>query len=186
MTVLVAASDKAELESFGEHYECVVTGVGPVLAAASVSAAIARIHPDIVVSTGTAGSCGALAVGEIVSFGSAVFPDADLTAYGLEKGTTLLDGRKRLSSLPLDPSSSLVLVTSSAFASAPSVYGDACDMEAYGVAAAAFLHSVPCLAVKAITDVAGEPVGMKDYLRLRRSLVSRLQEHVEKALRTFF
>ena len=58
LRILVAASDKAELASFGDGYIKVVTGVGPVLAAAAVAAAAAVHHPDVIVSTGTAGSMG--------------------------------------------------------------------------------------------------------------------------------
>ena len=186
MRILVAASDSAELRGFGDGFLKVVTGVGPVLAAASVALAISKEHPDAVVSVGSAGSSGSLSIGDIVSFGSVIFPDADLTAYGMERGATLLPGHRKLSSLPLDPSSSLVLATSSSFASVPAAGADASDMEGYGVAVAAFLSGIPCFAVKAITDIAGEKLPMKEYLSIMRNLVMKLPGKVEEIIGSSF
>ena len=186
MRILIAASDKAELSAFPDSYGRVITGVGPVLAAANTSLAISSFRPDVVISVGTAGSAGSLAVGDIVSFGSVVFPDADLTAYGLKRGTTLLPDHRKLSSISLDPSSHYVLSSSSAFASASAAGVDAFDMEGYGVAVAALCGSVPCLAVKAITDTAGVRTEMKDYLKLRRSLVQMLPTKVSEVIGALF
>ena len=183
MRILVAASDKAELASFGDGYIKVVTGVGPVLAAAAVAAAAAVHHPDIIVSTGTAGSMGSIAIGDIVSFGSVISPDADLSAYGLKRGITLLPDHRKLSSISLDRSSRYVLSSSSALASEPVDGVDAFDMEGYGVAVAAFCASVPCLAVKAITDIVGIRTEMNDYLSLRRSLVQMLPSKVSETIK---
>ena len=182
MRILVAASDKAELASFGDGYIKVVTGVGPVLAAAAVAAAAAVHHPDVIVSTGTAGSMGSLAVGDIVSFGSVISLDSDLTAYGLKRGETLLANHRRVSSFSLDPHSSLILSSSSSFATVRGDHADSADMEAYGVAAAAFLSGFPCLAVKAITDIVGEKPEMREYLALRKRLVGSLAQKVDEII----
>lgn len=186
MRILIAASDKAELSAFPDGYDKVVTGIGPVLAAANTSKAISSCHPDLVVSVGTAGSAGTLAVGDIVSFGSVVFPDADLTAYGLKRGVTLLPDHRKLSSISLDPSSRYVLSSSSALALSPSDGVDAFDMECYGVAVAAICSSIPCLAVKAITDIVGVRTEMKDYLDLRRSLVRLIPSKVSDTIKALF
>ncbi len=182
MKVLVVASAKAELKAFGDEYIKLVTGIGPVLAAAATASAIERYSPDVVVSVGTAGSVGKLSVGEIVSFGSVIFPDLDLTSYGLAKGETLLSGGKRLGAIPLDPDSSYVLSTSSSFASVPNAYSDASDMEGYGVALAAYLRNIPVFAVKAITDIIGNRVGLAEYTSIRKGVIPLLPQRVESVL----
>ena len=186
MKMLIAASDKAELAAFSDEYAKVITGIGPVLAAANVAAAISSSRPDVIVSVGTAGSSGTLGVGDIISFGSVIFPDADLSSYGLEKGATLLPDHRKLSSISLDPSSDYVLASSSSFASSPIDGADGFDMEGYGVAAASFCAGVPCLAVKAITDIVGKRMEMKEYLRLRRSLVPMIPEKVSEVIAAIF
>ena len=183
MRILIAASDRAELSAFPDSYDKVITGIGPVLAAANTAMAIASCHPDVVVSVGTAGSAGSLAIGDIVSFGSVISPDADLSAYGLKRGITLLPDHRKLSSISLDRSSRYVLSSSSALASEAVDGVDAFDMEGYGVAVAAFCASVPCLAVKAITDIVGIRTEMNDYLSLRRSLVQMLPSKVSETIK---
>lgn len=185
MRILAVASDKAELTAFDpERYIRIVCGIGPVLAAAVSASAIAAHSPDAVVSVGSAGSFGSLAVGECVSFGSVVMPDQDLTAFRLGRGRTLLPSKATIGELRLDRSSDLILSTSSAFASGPPIIpAHAADMEAYGVAAAAYLAGVPCFAVKVITDIVGSPIRLSDYGFTLRSLRSLLPERVEEVLK---
>ncbi|MBO8436859.1 MAG: hypothetical protein IAA97_07775 [Spirochaetes bacterium] len=185
MKVLVAASSAKELSSFPLSYRRVVTGVGPVLAAAMTAKAISEEKPDAVFSVGSAGSMGELSVGACISFGSVIFPDLDLTLYGFERGETLLPEGKRIGKIQLDKNSSRVLMTSSAFSSSPVDFADAADMEAYGVALASSLYSVPCFACKVITDVVGVHITLKEYGLQLRSLLSKLPEKVEEVLHSF-
>ena len=182
MRILIAASDKAELAAFDDGYIKIVTGVGPVLAAATVAAAIERFHPDAAISVGTAGSFGSLSIGDVVSFGSVIYRDSDLSAYGLRRGETLSADRRIISSIAMDPSSSLVLATSSAFAECGVAGADGADMEAYGVAVAAVNAGIPCFAVKAITDIVGRKIGMKEYAALRRHVVRLLPSKVAEVI----
>ena len=55
-------------------------------------------------------------------------------------------------------------------------------MEAYGVAAAAFLSGFPCLAVKVITDMIGEKPELKGYSGILRNLRAKLPEKVLEAV----
>ncbi len=181
MSVLIVASDKAELKAFGDEFIKVVSGVGPVLSASFTSSAIERFHPSAVVSVGSAGSFGRLMIGDVVSFGSVIYRDADLTHYGLKPGETLTGNQKRLSAIQLDSSSAYVLSTSASFASAAGE-GDAADMEAYGVAAAAYMHGIPCFAVKAITDIVGKSVDMREYTLLRSRLMPLIVSKVKEIL----
>ena len=154
-----------------------------MLAAAAAASAIAMHSPDAVVSVGSAGSFGGLAVGDCVSFGSVVMPDQDLTAFHLGRGRTLLPSRATVGELRLDRSSDLILSTSSSFASGPPVIpAHAADMEAYGVAYSAYLASIPCLAVKAITDIVGEKPALGDYRKKLKEIRGALPEKVLEAV----
>ncbi len=176
---LVIASDKAELASFHDDFIKVVCGVGPILAAASAASAIAQYRPDAVFSVGSAGSLGVLRIGDCVSFGSVITPDHDLTAFRMKRGSTLLPSRATLHGITLDRSSSYVLSSSGTFASScPPLEADAADMEAYGIAVAAMTASIPCFAVKVITDVVGEKVSLPEYGYTLRSLRALLPERV--------
>ena len=185
MKVLIIASDRSELSAFSDGFVRIVSGVGPFLAAASAAAAIAEHHPDAVFSVGSAGSYGSLSVGECVSFGSVATPDQDLSAFHLRKGSTLLPSRATIGSIDLDRSSSLRLLTSGTFASAPceDMEADAADMEAYGVALSAFIAHIPCFAVKIITDIVGDGTRLSEYGFRLRDLRERMPAVVEEALR---
>ena len=185
MKVLVVASSKTELSYFSGSYSKAVSGVGPVLAAAVTASAINEVKPDVVFSVGSAGSMGKLGIGECLSFGSVIMPDMDLTAYGLERGVTLLPAGKKMGRIMLDSNSDSILSTSSSFAAEPMPGADAADMEAYGVAVAASLSSIPCYAVKVITDIVGKHVSLKEYGTTLRSLLFKLPAKVEEVLQSF-
>ena len=183
MKVLVAASDKAELKAFSDRYIKVASGVGPFLSASVTSYAIAEHKPDVVFSVGSAGSFGSLPVGACISFGRVITPDQDLTCYHLSPGATLLPDGKTLREIVLDRNSGYVLSTSGAFATVPRE-GDAADMEGYGVALSAFLHSIPVFAVKVITDIVGSHVSLPEYGYTLRSLREKLPKKVEEIVKS--
>ena len=76
--ILVVASDKAEIKGLGGDFLTLVSGVGPIFAAARASGEIARTGAEVVVSVGTCGSMGRIKRGEVVSFSTVVTPDQDL------------------------------------------------------------------------------------------------------------
>ena len=182
MRILVVVSDKAEGAVFDDRFIKVVSGVGPVFAAAAAASAINRFKPDAVVSAGSAGSLGKLSIGECVSFGSVVYADMDLSAYHLRPGTSLAPDRRTFSSIRLASSSEHILATSASFASSEERYlpfnASAADMEAYGVAYSAYLESIPCLAVKAITDIVGEKPEIGEYRKKLKEIRAKLPEMV--------
>lgn len=186
MKILVVVSDRAELAAFDDRFIGVVSGIGPVFAAAASAAAIAEYLPDVVVSAGSAGSLGPLEMGDCVSFGSVVYADMDLSAYHLLPGTSLAPDRRTFSSIRLASSSDHILASSAAFASDKSRYlpfhASAADMEAYGVAYSAYLASIPCIAVKAITDIVGEKPMLGDYRKRLKEIRGALPEKVLEAV----
>lgn len=182
MKILVVVSDKAELSAFDDRFIGIVSGVGPVFAAAATASAIAEYRPDAVVSAGSAGSLGDLRIGDCISFGSVVYADMDLSAYHLRIGTSLTPDRRTFSSIKLASPSDHILATSASFASSRERYlpfgASAADMEAYGVAYSAYAESIPCLAVKAITDIVGERTPLSDYRKTLKEIRSKLPEVV--------
>ena len=183
MKVLLVASDKAELKPFGDECIKIVSGVGPILAAAAAAYAIAEYKPDVVFSVGSAGSMGKLKIGDVASFAKVITPDSDLSAFHLSPGSTLLPSRASLSAIALDGSSSLVLSSSGRFASERSSLSDAADMEAYGVALSAYLRKIPCYAVKLITDIVGEKITLGDYGYNLRTMREAMAAKVDGILR---
>ena len=186
MKVLVLASSKAEAKTL-DIYITVITGTGLVQAAAAASYAIAEHKPDVIVSAGSAGSFGRFQIGDIVSFGSVICPDNDLTRFGLAKGTALRADGKKLSILPLSGNTDYILSSSSSFESGQNrlignIRPDASDMEAYGAAYAAFLKGIPCFAIKMITDIIGEDLRLPDYTSRLCEMRDRLPGVIEENL----
>ena len=161
MKILVVVSDRAELAAFDDRFIKTVSGIGPVFAAAAAADSIIRYRPDVVVSAGSAGSLGKLDIGDCVSFGSVVYADIDLSAYHLRVGTSLTPDRRTFSSIRMASSSEHILATSAAFASSRERYS-----------------SIPCLAVKAITDIVGEKTDLGDYRKRLKEIRAKLPEMV--------
>ncbi len=168
--VLVVASDSNELKGLDERWERCITGVGPVMAAVQTALAIERYKPDVVVSTGSAGSLGSFRKGDVVSFSSVVTPDQDLTSFRVALGSTIGPDRATVGELfTLDRESGYVLYSSGKFSSdiLPShrtLKADAADMEAYGAALAARYTGVGFYIVKLITDIVGDRSDVGDVL----------------------
>ena len=165
----------------------IVTGTGPVQAAVAASYAIAEYKPDVVISAGSAGSFGRFGIGDIISFSSVISPDNDLTRFHLPKGAVLRPDRSTAAALSLRGTSGYILSSSAAFESGANrkigdVMPDAADMEAYGVAMACSFSSIPCFAIKMITDIIGENLRIGDYSSRLRAMRSALPEIIEKEL----
>ncbi|MGN1164161.1 MAG: hypothetical protein ACI4S4_05050, partial [Candidatus Ornithospirochaeta sp.] len=141
--ILIVASDKSELRGFGDEYCRVVSGVGPIMSAAAAASEIEKSGAEAVFSVGTCGSTGRIGRGSVVSFGSVVCPDQNLSAMHLKKGTTIDWTRATLGEIyTSDRTSNLVLLTSGTFSSSITedfvlLKADCADMEAYGVGIAA-------------------------------------------------
>ena len=188
MKVLIIASDKGELKGLSDEYIKVVSGVGPVMAAVAASREIERVKPDCVISLGSAGAISRhLKAGEAYSFAKVVCPDQNLTTMHLPLGVTIDKKRSTVGELETaDRASRLILSTSGAFSSEitdahKTLYADASDMEAYGVALAARESGIPFFAIKLITDYVGDKSTIGDIsfnLREGRAKLSSLLEEV--------
>ena len=187
--VLLVASDKSELKGSDDSYFKCISGVGPIMAAAASSLAIKETGAEIVISVGSAGSTGRLKKGEVVSFSSVFSLDQDLSSFHLPLGATLGRDRNTVGELrSRDFSSPFSLLTSASFAHTltdrmTSFRCDAVDMEAYGVAIAASLHSIPFYCVKIISDIIGDNSRIGDVSYSVREARTRLWEKVNSLLK---
>lgn len=167
--ILIACAVGKELEFFRPrpHVELLVTGIGPVEAAAAVSRALAQSSYDYVVNAGIAG-----AFDESAAVGDAVVVSDDFLQLDLETGTALAlpDGLRIIDRA----SSDLVLVDRLVELGFPSVRGitvprvtatDATaaklaalgagveSMEGFAVLRAAEIAGVPAVEVRGISNV---------------------------------
>ena len=160
--ILVVASDKAEIKGLGSDFLTLVSGVGPIMAAARTSGEIIKTKADVVISVGTCGSLGRIKKGEVVSFSKVVTPDQDLSSMHLSLGATIDWNRSTIKELTTaDRLSGLTLLSSGTFTSSyrdvfSSFSPDCVDMEAYGVGVAALSLGIPFYAIKLVSDIVGD------------------------------
>ena len=160
--ILVVASDKAEIKGLGNDFLTLVSGVGPIMAAARTSGEIIKTKADVVISVGTCGSLGRIKKGEVVSFSKVVTPDQDLSSMHLSLGATIDWNRSTIKELTTaDRLSGLTLLSSGTFTSSyrdvfSSFSPDCVDMEAYAVGVAALSLGSPFYAIKLVSDIVGD------------------------------
>ena len=138
-----------------------MTGVGPVEAAVTLTRELARLSshddlPDLVVSLGSAGSA-TLEQTEIYQVSAVSYRDMDATAFGFEKGKTPFLDLPVSIELPLRipgiPTATLStganVVTGTAY---QSVDADMVDMETFAILRACQSFGVPLIGLRGISD----------------------------------
>lgn len=167
-----------------------MTGVGPVEAAVSVTAALTRLHgagrmPAVVVSLGSAGSQ-RLEQGRVYQVSAVDYRDMDASALGFAPGITpFLDLPARLPLLTLpDPALSAAtlstgasVVTGAAYAG---VTGDMVDMETFAVLRACTAFGVPLIGLRGISDGTAPVTGLMDWTRYLDVIDRRLADAVAR------
>lgn len=138
-----------------------ITGVGPIEAAAAVAHALAELQaegglPDLIVSLGSAGSR-TLDHARVYRIASVSYRDMDATALGFPKGETpypriaailpLADGPAALSTVHLATGASVV-----SGAAHDAIDADMVDMETFAVVRAAARFGVPVLGLRGVSD----------------------------------
>ena len=136
------------------HINPVITGVGPVEAAAASALELSRLHargqlPDVIVCLGSAGSR-RLTQGEVYQASAVGYRDMDASLLGFAKGTTpFLD---LPASVPLQPviagipqatlSTGAAIISGASF---DAIDADMVDMETFAVLRAAMRFEVPLI-----------------------------------------
>lgn len=161
-----------------------ITGVGPIEAAAGTAAALAVLTdlPDAVVSLGSAGSR-RLPLGQVYQVGTVGWRDMDATALGFARGETPFANFPTVATLatPLDlPVATLStgadIVVGRAY---DAIDAELVDMETYAVWRACARFDVPLLALRGVSDGAGEGERL-DWTALLRLLDARLAAAVDQ------
>ncbi len=154
--VLVVAATSFELEWVPEEAAALVCGIGPVEAAASVAASLARRAPSAVLHVGIAGARrgGAAGLGEPVIGSGSVYADLAARFPGLvgrcEADAALLERVRRA----LPGAACARIATSAAVGGAAEAEVEA--MEGFGVLRACALAGVPAIEVRTISNWIGE------------------------------
>jgi adenosylhomocysteine nucleosidase len=166
----------ATQHEYGPHLKAridpLITGVGPVEAAASTGATLAALahrgaRPDLVFTLGSAGSR-TLEHAEIYQVNSVAYRDMDCTALGFERGLTpFLDEPAVIEIphvIPGIPAASLSsggnIVSGAAY---DVIDSEMVDMETYSVLRAARRFRVPLVGLRGITDGRAELTGFHDW-----------------------
>jgi adenosylhomocysteine nucleosidase len=173
VTVLPVMAAPAE---YGAHLRAriqpLMTGIGPVEAAVSLTAALARLEatgdrPDLIVSLGSCGSrvLDHAAVYQVSSVG---YRDMDASALGFPKGVTPLSDLPAILPLPC-PIPGVPTATLSTGANVVSGVGydaidaDMVDMETWALVRAAQTFDVPLVALRGVSDGRAELTALEDW-----------------------
>ena len=166
-----------------------MTGVGPIEAAVSVTAALAKLqhdhnHPDLVVSLGSAGSR-TLEQTSVHQAISVSWRDIDASPLGFPKGITPFLDLPAVVPLPLRipgvPEATLStgsnIVSGAAY---DAIDADMVDMETFAVMRACQRFEVPLVALRGISDGADELGHVDDWTRYLHVVDERLADAVDR------
>jgi adenosylhomocysteine nucleosidase len=163
-------------QEYGEHLKKrirpLITGVGPVEAAAATGAAIAALdsankRPDLIFSVGSAGSR-KLEHAEIYQLASVSYRDIDASPFGFAKGVTpfldepaVLEIPYRLRNIPAASiSTGGAIISGKAY---DAIEADMVDMESFAVLRAGRRLGVPMIGLRGISDGRAELTGFHDW-----------------------
>lgn len=188
VTVLPVMAAPAE---YGAHLRAridpLMTGVGPVEAAVSLTAALARLEaagrlPDLIVSLGSCGSATLehAAVHQVASVG---YRDMDASPLGFAKGVTPLSDLPAVMPLPCPipgvPTARLStganVISGAAYAG---IDADMVDMETWALVRAAQTFGVPLIALRGVSDGRAELKALEDWT----STLHHVDENLAAAL----
>jgi adenosylhomocysteine nucleosidase len=163
-------------QEYGPHLRSridpLITGVGPVEAAASAGATLAalahrRARPDLVFTLGSAGSR-SLEHAAVYQVASVAYRDMDCSPLGFERGLTPFLDEPAVIAIPhvipgvaaASLSSGANIVSGAAY---DAVGADMVDMESFAVLRAARRFQVPMVGLRGITDGRAELTGLHDW-----------------------
>jgi adenosylhomocysteine nucleosidase len=166
-----------------------ITGVGPVEAAAATGAALSSLAhrgalPGLIVTLGSAGSR-TLDHAEIYQVASVAYRDMDCSPLGFERGLTpfldepaVIPIAHRIPGIPAATLSSGANIVSGAAYDV--VATDMVDMESYSVLRAARRFRLPMIGLRGISDGRGELKGMHDWTEYLHVIDQKLASALDR------
>ena len=184
ISVLFAMASEPELgPALRAHVAPLITGVGPVEAAAAMAETLAALvaggqKPDLIVLMGSAGS-NRLPQAEIFQVRSARYRDMDASPLGFEKGVTpFLDAPADLTVAQRLPAIGEASISTGAAivngATYETIGADMADMETYAVMRAAWRAGVPVITLRGISDGAEPLARFADWTRYLAEIDEKL------------
>lgn len=195
LTVLFVMATEQE---YGDHLKArirpLITGVGPVEAAAATAATLAALHhagrrPDLVFSLGSAGSRSLDHAG-VYQISHVRYRDMDASLLGFEKGVTPFSDEPAVVEIPHRlpdvPSASIAtgasIVSGSGYDHVPA---DMVDMETFAILRAARRFGVPMIGLRGISDGRADLTGLHDWIEYlhiidekQAALIDEFSDHV--------
>lgn len=166
-----------------------VTGVGPVEAAAATSEALAQLKtesrlPSLVFSIGSAGSQ-KLEHAEVYQLASVSYRDMDCTPLGFARGLVPFLGEPAVIQVPQQiPGIAAASIATGASIVSGAMYGavdaDMVDMESYAVYRAAKRFGVPMIGLRGITDGKSELSKYEDWADYLEIVDHKLAADIDK------
>ncbi|MCW5715606.1 MAG: 5'-methylthioadenosine/S-adenosylhomocysteine nucleosidase [Bauldia sp.] len=166
-----------------------ITGVGPVEAAVSVAASLAKLAaegklPDAVVSLGSAGSR-TLDHAGLYQIGSVSYRDMDATALGFDKGQTpfldipvVVTVPARIPGLPVASIATGASIVSGA--AYDGIEADMVDMESFAVLRAADRFDLPLIGLRGISDGKADLTGLHDWTEYLHVIDEKLGDAIDR------
>ncbi len=170
--LFVMATEQEYGAALRQRIRPLITGVGPVEAAAATAAALSMLHhggrlPDLIFSLGSAGSR-TLEHAGVYQIASVAYRDMDASPLGFAKGATpFLDHPVAIPiphRIPGIPAASIS--TGGAIVSGAGYDGidaDMVDMESFAVLRAAHRFGLPTIGLRGISDGRNDLTGLRDW-----------------------
>lgn len=159
MKAIILSALENEIQSLDTEYEIFLTGVGKVNAALWALKTIRERKPDLIINFGTAGSL-KKEISGLVDCKFFIQRDMDSRPLGVDLGETPFEtDPPKVIEIPSHTINSinmnLICATGDSFVESEiDIKADIVDMEAYAIAKACYLESVPFACFKFVSDFA--------------------------------
>jgi len=186
--LFVMATEQEYGANLKKQIRPLITGVGPVEAAAATAATLADLShaghaPDLVFSLGSAGSR-KLEHAAIYQISGVAYRDMDASPIGFEKGITpFLDEPAeipiphRIANVPVASiSTGGAIVSGAAYAA---IATDMVDMESFAILRAARRFDIPMIGLRGISDGRNDLTGLDDWTEYLHIIDEKLADTVD-------
>lgn len=190
--LFVMAADAEYGPHLKARFKPLMTGVGPVEAAVSLTAALAELKaagslPHLVISLGSAGSR-VLEQAEVYQATSVSYRDMDASAFGFEKGCTpFLDLPAEVSLPLLIPGVAKARLSTGANVVSGAAYdgvdADMVEMETFALLRACQRFGIPLIGLRGISDGKADVSHISDWTEYLHVIDEKLADAVDRLCR---